>query len=885
MISLTERAQAFQARNQDYFRQVAQAMRDCTVRPEAALAALEVCLLEADAVQTEDRALRRDMNLAHAPDADRFWRDQRLQIRLSRCLALQLLARPRALTSEIEAIETLIPDEPDHPIIPDLIEMKAQISSDPNEAQAAFDAAYAARLRQGSGLAASQNRMKAAAKASESGDYQRVRACAVQAIEFAQSSKLPLMALQSRVNRFRYLLIADRTGHVRDELREELDYKPPLAGSLLRDVEQAFASAAARLEDVQAALRDGRPVELALRGAITAVHGFGFAQTTGALEEGLQNLSDLPVRIDAALSQVRDAHSAMRAELYMLAAEFKQSLGDVDSPLLILPKAEKEAGQRPDSLVAVLGAWADLHEARGDKVQALTYAERAVAFAAGVASVDLRSHAEARLVRLRGAEGGERTRDFEYFSQRIGAAQQALVEGRPADALTIINGVSDLARDPGMRRNVLMGRVIALFELNRLTEAEAELKVFQALLDKTDGQEMEGSIPLQREQVAMLLAVVQALSERPLDAWNSAEAARAVATRLSQRASVPDWPSVAAWLKRKRVAILALAPMRWGTLILSAGPDEPTPSAMLLTDFKGVDATRLLSNPSRDGTESVAWNDIVFDAVPDLSRQLIAPLKDRLRELAAKASVLHILPFGELYLAPFAALELEPGLPLADLTPIAIAPSVALLMHWETRPNPALESCLAMASGVEPNTHFDFRSHIHRVEEAIRPIKPKMISGAEATPSSLAEQAGRHDVLALSCHGVIDPMVQDVSRASQLQLADNLRVTSADVAGWAGAPRLTFLNACQSGRFRSRSRSDLGGFPGAILQAGGRGVIAPLTHVDPVAAGDLEEAFFRVWRTGASPAVALQMAQQARKAAGASAAAWAAHVFYGCGGN
>ena len=78
----------------------------------------------------------------------------------------------------------------------------------------------------------------------------------------------------------------------------------------------------------------------------------------------------------------------------------------------------------------------------------------------------------------------------------------------------------------------------------------------------------------------------------------------------------------------------------------------------------------------------------------------------------------------------------------------------------------------------------------------------------------------------------------------------------------------------------------LGGFPAAFLRAGRRTLIAPLTHVDPHAAGVFAKAFFTAVRAapslaGASAAAALRTARMALRAAGAPPSDWASHTMFG----
>jgi CHAT domain-containing protein len=334
------------------------------------------------------------------------------------------------------------------------------------------------------------------------------------------------------------------------------------------------------------------------------------------------------------------------------------------------------------------------------------------------------------------------------------------------------------------------------------------------------------------------------------------------------------------WLNDHRAAIISVASIRWGTLVLSAGPDDAEPQAVLVPGVKGADISGLLVRHNMEA-DSSAWTDLVLAAAVSLSATLVPTIRDRLMQLTETARVLHVIPNGALFDLPWAALHLSPGQPIGGTVPLAVGASADLLLHRAARaPLGRERSCLAVASGRD-QTGFDFRAHLAQVGAAGWTAVPMELFGSAAQPETIADLAVRHDVLFVASHGEVSADTEDVLAASVLHLADGKRLTARDVAAWRMKPGLVFLNACQSGRFRRASRTELGGFPRAFLTAGSRTVIAPLVHVDPVQAGNLAALFFTSWLAGSTAGEALKEACDALRRKGASPRDWSTYAQYG----
>jgi tetratricopeptide (TPR) repeat protein len=797
--TLTERAQALADRSRIFNAALLEAMRLCMRDPEAGLAALQLCWDQAGSLEADDLGLLKELSAPNVFERQEHWRTTRVNIRLMRCRALQALARPDSLRVEIAAAQALLASRPDDPVQADFWEMQAELVS--NDAQAAYallDPAFAVRVRNQQWLAAGQNRMRAAGIAAVAGQLARLRQSAGEAIQIAHDNGLRLPEFQFRIFLFRSLLNGDTSGQVRDELRAQLDYRAGLLGSLPDDVTAAFNLGLQEL----AALRTAAPAPdfpALLAGAAKTTRNFGFMQVSGALADCAPapgqaiSAAALAAAIDGAEAAFRTALASLRASLLVLAAELQLALDDWQTARDILTEAEEVAADLPESLTEVLGAMSGVYDSRGNTEKAVDFARRAVEVAAALPFATTRAQAQARLDELVSRKGGPEMikqaamEDADFVPRRLLAAQLALKNGEPDDSLRIITQIAPLATDPVPRQQLMLARGVTFFELGQLAEAEADFVTAQNFLKTDGGADVENA--LQFEALAMLIATCQAKAGRPLEAWNSAEAGRSRAMRVAQGATIPDWPAVAAWLSEHQAGVIAFAPQRWGTLVLSAGPAEAMPTALLLADFKARDMLALFQSDLPN--ESPLWNDKLFAAIPALSEKLIGPLRERIKELAAKARVLHIIPYDLLYLAPFAAVEVTPGQTLDDLLPLAIVPSVTLLLHWASRPAPAKTSCLAVAAGKD-TTGFDFSEHLKLIAAAPWPERVTQLSGDAATPAALQAEAGQHAVLALSCHGIINPTVQDKRRASIIELANKSRVTAPDVAGWTGVPEIAF---------------------------------------------------------------------------------------------
>jgi hypothetical protein len=790
------------------------------------------------------------------------------------------------------------------------------------DAQAKLDAAYHAHMDSKRWEQAAQNRMGAAAFARTSGRSDLLRTYADQAIDLARSNALRRLELNCRITRFQLLLGQDLDGRTRDEVRQQLDYSSKLTGKLSSLLDEycaaSFSSHAAVLDSLEQA--DGRALDLpALADVVGAAAkqatAFSMARTTGQYEDCLGQLREgkpatdlvpqLRMIAEHALVEANRVYVSLRTQQLLLAAEFKQSLGDGWTPPDILTKAEEVARSLPDSLLSVYTARADLEDSLGHLQAAIDYAEKAMQVAQKVSSAVLRAQAAAKRDGLLAKQSPKAPPQpkpklelgaMERAAVHLGSANRALLDKRFVDALAACEEGLHEATTPRSRLMVIQMRALAFYELDRLQEAEADIDVAISLLAEelaSDKAVSAGALDdriILEEGLHLMKGWVKARSGQYADAWDTAEKGRStslkreIAASAGEQKQVPgdtDFATVRDWLAAEQAAILSLASLRWGTLALSAGPGDAEPQAKPLEGFTSGKLNELLA--PKEGMDSLAWTNKIFGNIEALSVGLMQPLRDRILDLSQRSRVLYIIPSSWLYCAPFAALEIESGKPLVEISPVAIAPSIGILLWGASRRGATADrSCLAVAVGKD-DSGFEFHNHLRQIETAFRPAAPHELQDDAATVENVSTQAPNYEVLYFSCHGIVSSEVRDIMAASRLELAGKKYLTARDVLGWKLRAQLVFLNACQSGRFRPGAPSEVSGFLRAFLLAGARSLVAPLTHVVPRAAGDLAEIFFQHFLKGESSAQALRQAQVALKRRGLKPQDWAAHLLIGTG--
>lgn len=814
--------------------------------PASGIAAIDAVLGRIDGMQTEELAVDELMGAGvRAGDCRALWLSRRTSALDMRFAGAALLGSKAETVRTAAMARAALDRFPDHPYWASILEREAELADNVAARDATLDDAFARRLAAGASLEAARNRFRAATLSGGDGRITRLRQCAAQAIDIADTQGLLRESVWFRMQLYALLLIWDAAGVTRDEVRRANDFIGRLRGTLPDRLERSYGDAIAAGQGDAAGL-DAERAEL-------------------------------------------------RVELLLLAADLKSRLGDNQTPVFdILPLAERGA-RKPEQTRKVLAAFSASWQALGNTKKALDYALRALEISKTI-SAPAQAQAAARLAALQQADA-EPDPDWttcddpaDAVQRGIGRVIAQLQNGAPEPALVGIDALLPHAASAQQRALLTSMRGSAYLSSARPAAAEIDFAAAAEIADAAlaDDPDAVGDLAMLRESAMLLHAVALTRLERPVDAWNAAERARAPVLRRLAGIVAESWAQTRDHLAERGAAILSISALRWGTLVLSAAPGDAEPQAALLDGLHAADVNRLLDAASDAplADDSEAWTAKLIGAAPELSALLMPQLGDRLRALAARAELLYLIPDDNLFQAPFAALDVAPGITLAELIPFSIIPFAALLGACPPAPLRP-RSALLVASGVDTQG-YDFTGHLDTVGPALAGLDVTRLGGPAATADALLESAGARDILHVSSHGEIDPQVADVARASYLLLHDRhlaaAEIAEARVGPGLAAPSLTLLNACQSGRFRRTCRTELGGFPAAMLRGGRRTLIAPLVHVDPHAAGSLAAAFFTALLGGQTAARALQTARRTLIAGGAPPSDWAAHAMFGVDG-
>jgi tetratricopeptide (TPR) repeat protein len=764
-----------------------------------------------------------------------------------------------------------------------------------------------------------QNRNQAAAVAYRVGRTDLFHQYSEEAIAVAKQHGFQRLELDARFRRYQYLLMLDLSGRTLDELRQELNCdldesgEPNIAGQMNGQIEQYASEAIAaydRLLAVSAHLSTTtiEAVKLCRQKAVA----FSLAMRVGQFDEALELLGNEGNNVpevkkllhDSATSAREDSRricDGLRIDLFLLAAELWRKLDSPDIVQIIFKKVEHLTRSLPGKRCNLCMAWADFCETRGKLADAEKHAREAVDAADQANMVQLKAQAVTQLNSLLARRAGDGSQ-FQVpeglgVTDRVMWVVQNVYRALQSKnfelALRLTEQALSQASSPPLRRSVLRVQMIALFELGRISAAESVLDECISLISAelaSDAEVVTGSLDrriIEEENLYLLKAFFRAKAEESIEAWNVAERGRArrlkremEATKRFAEVSLGDtsFNFTLGWLRSRRAAMISLAATRWGTVALTIGPDEDKPEARILNNFPAGELKRFLPDLSATETDLNLGSEVI----EGLSMGIIHPLRERLRAITRSANVLYIIPDSYFYYAPFAVLTLDTstnGSSLIDLCPLAHTPSAAILSSFNFDRSASRE-CLAVAVGKD-SSGFEFHNHLNQISKASWPIPPVQLQDEAATIERVITEAPHYPAIYFSCHGTVSSETSDLMAASQLMLAGDTALTARDVAKWKLSANLVFLNACQTARFRMQQRSEVNGFVRAFLLAGAKSLIAPLIRVDPQAAGDFAETFFRAWVGGASTAEALRTAQLTARRKDPKAKEWATYCLTG----
>lgn len=297
----------------------------------------------------------------------------------------------------------------------------------------------------------------------------------------------------------------------------------------------------------------------------------------------------------------------------------------------------------------------------------------------------------------------------------------------------------------------------------------------------------------------------------------------------------------------------------------------------------------------RDGREQAA--------LAGLHHDLLAPA---LAVLPPEVTHLLVVPDGELWSLPFAALPAAPGAgPLVDRYSLSLVPSVASWLRWGQDPPAPAPGLLALArpEGVLDGVTSPWREgtlatglqlgalpRAGEEVEAITRLWGRGDSQAEVGDGASERflkgaDLSRYGLVHLATHAVMDPQhpersavvlaAGDVAEDGLLQTREIVRLPLRD--------KVVVLSACSGAAGQLVRGEGVMSLARAFLQGGARAVVAsrwPLADADAVV---LFERLYVHLDDGLSLAEALARAQRDLHEAGAPAAAWAGVVVLGRG--
>jgi tetratricopeptide (TPR) repeat protein len=422
--------------------------------------------------------------------------------------------------------------------------------------------------------------------------------------------------------------------------------------------------------------------------------------------------------------------------------------------------------------------------------------------------------------------------------------------------------------------NVLLGRV-AIYKgmgskekaLQVTEQAVAALKdqIRQSGIDLKSGFQ---SLAALQESAAFWTAELG----RTAEAFHWAEQSKAYSfrSRLVKPETAQNNPGVSYSILQERLAIESSGLVFFcftsrGGLALLCDGELVKPQSFFL------DLTETALQELLPDQESERWNQGVFGALDSLSEKL-ASLLGEIRRKGYKK--LYVVPDSQLYFVPFYALNVDGDSKVIDHCAVVYLPCAEMLLS--SAPNERDERvCLAAGALQEHGiTLSDQAAQI----AALNWNNSECL--VEATAKQFLDKAPDFNVIHLQLHGRVEGSVPGSRSASILRLSDR-PLSAKEIYDLSLDAELVFLNACVSGRFKTRIANDVGGFWEAFLHAGARRIIATLTYVDPESAQLVALAFYRHWLNGKDCAEALRQAQLELRQERPQPDDWATHILIG----
>ncbi|NEQ96238.1 MAG: CHAT domain-containing protein [Cyanothece sp. SIO2G6] len=251
-----------------------------------------------------------------------------------------------------------------------------------------------------------------------------------------------------------------------------------------------------------------------------------------------------------------------------------------------------------------------------------------------------------------------------------------------------------------------------------------------------------------------------------------------------------------------------------------------------------------------------------------------------------------IIPQGELFLVPFAALPdtpLSSSPELIDHHTLLFAPAISVVAQTNTPPLPPIGDASALVVG-NPTMPLDPATGVvltplagaEREALAIAPIlDTTSLIGSDATKAAILEELGEVAIAHFATHGLLDDFGTDIPGALALAptAVDSGFLTAAEIAELPLSAQLVVLSACDTGR-GNITGDGVVGLSRSFLTAGVNHVVVSLWAVDDDSTAALMTEFYRQLQTEDNVAIALRHAMLATRSQYSRPSDWAAFTLF-----
>ena len=252
-------------------------------------------------------------------------------------------------------------------------------------------------------------------------------------------------------------------------------------------------------------------------------------------------------------------------------------------------------------------------------------------------------------------------------------------------------------------------------------------------------------------------------------------------------------------------------------------------------------------------------------AASELFKLLLGPAVG----VAENGAALIIIPDGALLELPFTALLTAPMRYVLDGHVVRYAPSFTALekMSAKLQARQPTDTLLLVAAPDTSGHEEDWASlpEARRLAESLRKLYDdeafQLLTADQATPARFTEQAGKHDVIHVAAHAVLDNTAPLFSRLIVAREGSESAgvVTAADLMKMPLAQtRLVVLSACETARGQASSGEGMIGLSWSLMLAGTPGCVVTQWKVESRSVADLMEDFHAELLRGSDAAHALR---------------------------